>query len=120
MKVVVDVNVLVSGSLWRGSPSILVDAILDGTATLCVSPAILEEFEEVLHRPKFLKRLETYGRGASEIISQFRATALIVESGTIARPAALRDPEDIHVLRHRLPRGRHSDRRRRSYFSSGV
>ena len=39
VKLVVDINVLVSGSLWTGSPSRLVDALLDGSATLCASVA---------------------------------------------------------------------------------
>lgn len=89
MKFVVDINVLVSGSLWRGSSSQLVDALLDGVATLCVSPAILAEFEEVMQRDKFRKRIGESGRSAPEIISRFRA---------IPVPSTLRDPDDVHVL----------------------
>ncbi|MGO8697413.1 MAG: hypothetical protein ACLQVY_06815 [Limisphaerales bacterium] len=47
-----------SGSLWRGNPSRLVDAILDGSATLCASGLVMAEFEEVIQREKFQKRLE--------------------------------------------------------------
>jgi putative PIN family toxin of toxin-antitoxin system len=61
VKLVVDTNVLVSGSLWSGNPSLLVDALLDGSATLCASALVMAEFEEVLQREKFQKRLE--GRG---------------------------------------------------------
>ena len=98
MKLVVDVNVLLSGSLWRGNPSRLVDALLDGLATLCVSASVLAEFEEVIQREKFRKRLERNGRSAREIISRFRAAALFVEGPAIPVPSALRDPDDVHVL----------------------
>jgi len=98
VKLVVDVNVLVSGSLWRGNASLLVDALLDGSASLCSSSQIMAEFEEVLHREKFRKRLEQRGQSVREISSRFRAVALILECPDIPRPSALRDPDDIHVL----------------------
>jgi uncharacterized protein len=85
LKLVVDINVLVSGSLWTGNPSRLVDALLDG-------------FEEVIQREKFRGRLEQRGRSAREIISRFQASALIVEGPAISAPSTLRDPDDIHVL----------------------
>ncbi|MGH7980883.1 MAG: putative toxin-antitoxin system toxin component, PIN family [Limisphaerales bacterium] len=98
MKLVVDINVLVSGSLWRGNSSRLVDALLDGVATLCVSPAILAEFEEVIQREKFRKRIGERGQSAQEIISRFRAAALIVEGRAVPVLSTLRDPDDVHVL----------------------
>jgi len=98
VKLVVDINVLVSGSLWSGNPSRLVDAVLGGAATLCASAAVLAEFEEVIQREKFKGRLEQSGRSAHELISGFRAAALIVEAHPIPAPAALRDPDDIHLL----------------------
>jgi putative PIN family toxin of toxin-antitoxin system len=58
----------------------------------------MAEFEEVIQREKFQKRLEQRGQSAQEIISRFRAAALIVEGPAIPVPSALRDPDDIHVL----------------------
>ena len=98
MKLVVDVNVLVSGSLWSGNPARLVDALLDGTATLCASSLVLAEFEEVIQREKFQMRLRQKGQSTLEIISRFRAVALIAEGSPIPVPATLRDPDDLHVL----------------------
>jgi putative PIN family toxin of toxin-antitoxin system len=98
VKLVVDINVLVSGSLWKGNPSRLVDALLDGSATLCASALVMAEFEEVIQREKFRKRFEQRGQSAREIISRFRAIALIVEVAAIPMPSALRDPDDLHVL----------------------
>jgi len=58
----------------------------------------MAEFEEVIQRQKFQRRLEQRGKSAREIISRFRATALIVEAPAVPPPSALRDPDDIHVL----------------------
>jgi putative PIN family toxin of toxin-antitoxin system len=98
VKLVVDINVLVSGTLWQGNPSRLLDALLEGAAMLCASGAVLAEFEQVLQRERFHKRLAHRGRSPQEIVSRFRAASLIVEGPTIPVPAALRDPEDVHIL----------------------
>jgi putative PIN family toxin of toxin-antitoxin system len=58
----------------------------------------MAEFEEVIQREKFQKRLEQRGQSAREIISRFRAASLIVESPALSVPSVLRDPDDIHVL----------------------
>ncbi len=51
---VYDTNVLVSGTLIPGSlPSSLLSLALHGSVQLYLSPAILEEYREVLLRPKF-------------------------------------------------------------------
>jgi len=52
--VVYDTNVLVSAALKPGSiPAVLVSLALAQRVHLCVSPSILAEYREVLHRPKF-------------------------------------------------------------------
>ena len=54
MRVVYDTNVLVSAALKPGSiPAVLVSLALVQRVHLCVSPPILAEYKEVLHRPKF-------------------------------------------------------------------
>lgn len=65
---------------------------------LCVSTPMLAEFEEVIQRDKFRKRIEEKGRNTREIISRFRSAALLVEGRAIPVPSALRDPDDVHVL----------------------
>ena len=98
MKLAVDINVLVSGSLWKGNPSLLVDALLEGSATLCVSGPVMAEFAEVMQREKFQKRLEQKGHSAEKIILRFQAVALNVEAAAIPDPSTLRDADDIHML----------------------
>ena len=64
----------------------------------CASSLVLAEFEEVIQREKFQMRLRQKGQSTLEIISRFRAVALIAEGSPIPVPATLRDPDDLHVL----------------------
>lgn len=91
VKLVVDTNVLLSGTLWTGTAARLVDAVLDGVATLCLSA-------DVIRREKFRPRLEAQGRSVEAILSRFEAVAAVVRPAVIAIPASLRDPDDIPVL----------------------
>ena len=51
---VYDTNIIISAALSpSGIPSSLLALAFDGTVLLYVSPVILEEYTEVLHRPKF-------------------------------------------------------------------
>jgi putative PIN family toxin of toxin-antitoxin system len=53
-KAVYDTNIIISAALSpRGIPSSLLALALDRGVQLYVSPAILDEYTEVLHRPKF-------------------------------------------------------------------
>ncbi len=53
MKVVLDINVLVSGMLNpTGKPGSILALILEGELTVLNSPGILAEYHEVLHRPR--------------------------------------------------------------------
>lgn len=94
MKLVIDGNVLESGILGSGNPSRLVDALLDGSATLGASALLVAEFEKVIQREKFRMRLEQRGQSARELASRFRAAALPMEELATPAPSALRDLDD--------------------------
>jgi putative PIN family toxin of toxin-antitoxin system len=54
LKAVYDTNIIISAALSpSGIPSSLLALAVDGTVQLYVSPVILEEDTDVLHRPKF-------------------------------------------------------------------
>jgi uncharacterized protein len=54
LQAVYDTNIIVSGTLVPGSiPASLISLVLQGTVKLCLSPAIIEEYCEVMLRPKF-------------------------------------------------------------------
>ena len=46
VKAVVDTNTLVSGLLWRGNPSLILDAILDNRIELCLTEELVAELTE--------------------------------------------------------------------------
>jgi uncharacterized protein len=53
-KAVYDTNIIISAALSpSGIPSSLLALAVDGAVQLYVSPVILDEYVEVLHRPKF-------------------------------------------------------------------
>ena len=48
-----DTNVLISAVLFGGNPGAILKAAIEGAYTLALSPAIVDELEGVLLRPKF-------------------------------------------------------------------
>ncbi len=92
-KAVLDTNVIVSALLKQeGRQAHLLDLALSGAFVLVVSPALLEEYEEVLRRPRF--RLDP---------GKVARTLRVIRSGArIVQPRrqilATRDPDDNMVL----------------------
>jgi len=55
-KIILDTNVVVSALIQRGYPYKVLDQVLTtGNITLCVSDKLLQEYHEVLFRPKFTR-----------------------------------------------------------------
>ena len=98
VKAVVDTNVLVSGLLWPGNPSRLLDAILDNRIELCVTEDLLAELRDVLRRPKLAKQVAQRGLDADWSCSFVRERSLLLIPAKPIEVAQLRDPKDIHVL----------------------
>lgn len=53
IRAVFDTNILISGVLYSGKPSRLVDLVVEGEIQLVSSVEIIQEFSEVIARPKF-------------------------------------------------------------------
>lgn len=76
MRVVLDTNIIVSALLApRSTPGMLLLLALDARFEMCVSPAVLAEYAEVLHRPRFQK-LDP--RDVHNALKDIRRVALIV------------------------------------------
>ncbi|MCL1977583.1 MAG: putative toxin-antitoxin system toxin component, PIN family [Candidatus Bathyarchaeota archaeon] len=60
-RVVFDTNVLVSAMLSEGKSHILLKKAISKKFTLIVSDLILEEFEDVIQRPKFRFTIDEFG-----------------------------------------------------------
>jgi putative PIN family toxin of toxin-antitoxin system len=98
VRIVVDTNTLVSGTLWSGNPGRLLDAIKAGHAALVLTPQLWVEFVEVLNRPKFLHRLRQLGVTPTMLADSLRSHVAWTTEAAIALPLALRDPKDLLVL----------------------
>ena len=96
MRVVADTNTVVSALLWGGPPAAVLAAAREGRITLCSSPVLIAELEDVLAREKFATRIAQVGSSVPQLLAGYRALV------TLVRPAALapttRDPDDDHVL----------------------
>jgi len=53
MKIVLDTNVLISAILSNGPPAVIVDLMANGKLKPFYNDLIIEEYWNVLHRPKF-------------------------------------------------------------------
>ena len=71
VRAVLDTNIVVSACLSpEGAPATIVELALLGTFTLCLSPAVLAEYREVLARDKFARqhdRIEVLLEGIEEV-----------------------------------------------------
>jgi putative PIN family toxin of toxin-antitoxin system len=97
MRVVADVNTIVSGLLWQGTPRLVLDAARSGKIHLLTSAALLAELEEVLTREKFAQPIARVGLTPRNLVFDYAALALMIEPGVI-RPVILSDPDDDAVI----------------------
>jgi putative PIN family toxin of toxin-antitoxin system len=100
VKAVLDTNVVVSAHLkGEGREALILELAVSGRFKLVVSEALLEEYEEVLERPRFHLDPGKIGRS----IQAIRKAALLVQP-----PRQLhvtRDPDDNKVLECALEGG---------------
>ena len=54
-KIILDTNVIVSSLIQKNYPYLIVNHCIDGNAIICISNAVLQEYLEMLRRPKFAK-----------------------------------------------------------------
>ena len=98
MRLVIDTNTIISGSLWQGPPARLISAALGGQAQMFLSLPMLLELQETLQLPKFAQRLAGQGETPVSMAARFRAACHEAVPARIVPPAELRDPDDVHVL----------------------
>src|SRR4051812_21370824 len=98
VKAVVDTNILVSALLWRGNPSLILDAVLDNRIELCLSEELLAELTDVLRRPRLAKQIAERGLDSIWSCDFIRERCLsVAAAGTLEVPE-LRDRKDLPVL----------------------
>jgi uncharacterized protein len=98
VKLVVDTNLLVSGTLWHGAPARLLNAVLSAPGTLCLSAEIMIEFGSVLGREEFVGRLTCLGVTVSDVMLRYQRLSRRIQAADVAAPPELRDPKDLKIL----------------------
>ncbi|MBI3913692.1 MAG: putative toxin-antitoxin system toxin component, PIN family [Chloroflexi bacterium] len=79
-KLVVDTNVLVSGTIsHHGASAHILDAFRSGKVSLVFSGLLLLEFEDVIHRPHITERYPDTVAGIDAYIEYFKKNATWVE-----------------------------------------
>ena len=97
MRLVLDTNVVVSGLLWNGIPSALLDAARIGEIELFTSTRLLAELAGILTRAKFAKALAAIGLPREALVLGYAELAAIVQPAPIPLAIAV-DPSDDQVL----------------------
>mgnify|MGYP000013171157 CR=1 FL=1 len=97
MRIVVDLNTLVSGLLWRGTSRQLLDLTRAGRFELLTSAILLTELDDVLHRSKFAAPLHRAQLSADSLVADIARIAVLVTAADLPTPIC-RDPDDDDVL----------------------
>jgi len=97
VRLVLDTNTALSGLLWGGPPTRLIQAARNGRIEIVSSVALLTELRDVLWRDKFARRLVQRGFTSARLFADYMSLV------TIAAPALItativRDPSDDAVL----------------------
>jgi uncharacterized protein len=96
VRLVLDTNTALSGLLWHGTPSKLIDAAQSREVFLFTSVPLLAELRGVLAREKFAMPLQARGVSVKDLFDGYAALAALVEP--VAITPISRDPTDDCVL----------------------
>jgi uncharacterized protein len=97
MKVVLDVNVWVSGFLWGGVPGQVLKLSYSKKVISIVSADLLLELENTLRREKFQERLRLRGYTVEDLLTIAKTLSQVVVINIITVPE-MRDPADLKIL----------------------
>jgi uncharacterized protein len=97
MKVVIDVNVWVSGLLWGGLPGRVLQLAQGGQIESYISSELLLELEATLRRAKFQPQLQNRHQTVEALCDIVQSVSTMLEITAIAIPQ-LRDRNDVKIL----------------------
>lgn len=97
MRVVLDVNIWISGLLWGGIPGRLLRLARHQQIILCSSESLLLELETTLKRPKFESRLQQRGYTVTYLMEVVAGLSVSFSTPSLNVPE-LRDPKDVKII----------------------
>ncbi|OBX25066.1 putative PIN family toxin of toxin-antitoxin system [Gelidibacter algens] len=80
-RIILDSNIIVSALIQKNYPYLIVDHCIEGNAILCLSNPILQEYIEVLRRPKFAQ-FSDFKTNADFLIARLSEMSEIYEPTT--------------------------------------
>lgn len=96
MRLVLDMNVVVSALLWAGTPRRLLEAARQRRIELFTSVPLLAELTDVLGRAKFEKKIEASMYSVDHIVDRYAALTRLVMPEPVQCIAS--DPDDDVVI----------------------
>ncbi len=97
MKVVLDTNVLISGTFWTGDSFEVLRKIDLKEVMLVLSKELIDEYEEIINSEEIIEKIEDKNLVISEIIKKIIENAIIVSPRTKFN-IVKEDPDDNKVL----------------------
>lgn len=85
MRLVLDTNVVVSATLWRGAPYRLLELLRQREDSLSVyaSAPMLKELADVLVRPAMTRRVAAVSRTPADVLREYATLVEIVEPASL-------------------------------------
>ena len=97
MRVILDVNIWISGWLWGGVPGQIILMTENQQITVFVSEPILQELETTLKKAKLQARIQLLGTTVDALVSKTQQLSQLCPTTFVDFPL-LRDPDDIMIL----------------------
>ena len=97
MRIVLDTNVVVSGTFWTGDSFKLLENINRNKIWIIVSLSILEEYGKILHSEEILEKTSEYQQARIQAIHKILNKAIIIEPKERI-DAVKDDPDDNKFL----------------------
>ena len=100
-RIVIDTNILVSAILTpKGNPAKILKLVLEGKFTFIISPAILEETQQVLRYPRLVKLMQKNKITRKEVYDFLgkMSKVAVITPGKLEIDAIPDDPADNKIL----------------------
>lgn len=97
MKVVLDTNIIISGTFWVGSSFKILEKVTNEEIKIIVSLDILKEYDKIIHSEEILKKINSDQQAKISVLYKLLSKAIIVEP-KVAIEIIKDDPDDNKFL----------------------
>jgi putative PIN family toxin of toxin-antitoxin system len=96
-RIVLDTNILVSAIIASGYSAAILDRVRSGELALITSTHLLEEFSDVIARPRITRKYPQIAEKAEDLVDFLRAFTELVQ-GTPGESQISRDRDDDYMV----------------------